>query len=337
MRLNQAQLSEHLAKGLESVYVLLGDEPLAQSEILDSIRLKARQLGYEERTSFMADRLFNWQQISHFGQSSSLFASLRLLEISIPSGKPGVDGGKTLKDLAQNPLVDTTVLLLIPSLDKDTKNSAWFSALDQHAVIIEIKEVSVHQLPQWIAKRLKQQHQATNDETLLFLAHQVEGNLLAANQEILKLGLLYPPGALSLDQVKDSVLSVSRHDAFQLGEAVLAGDTARTVKVLQALQDEGEQPLAVMNPLLWRFKPLAELKLAQTRGENLDQAMTRARVFGSKQDAVKRVVTKLSLRQIEAILQKLAEIDQIAKGVMEGDPWLEISRLCFGLSSLCAR
>jgi DNA polymerase III subunit delta len=337
MRLNQAQLGEHLAKGLESVYVLLGDEPLAQSEILDTIRLKARQLGYEERTSYTADRAFNWQQISHFAQSSSLFTNLRLLEISIPSGKPGVDGGKILKDLAQNRLIDTTVLLLIPSLDKDTKNSAWFSALDKHAVIIEMKEVSVQQLPQWIAKRLKQQHQETNEETLLFLAHQVEGNLLGANQEILKLGLLYPQGALSLDQVKDSVLSVSRHDAFQLGEAVLAGDTARTVKVLQALQDEGEQPLAVMNPLLWRFKPLAELKLAQTRGENLGQAMTHARVFGSKQDAIKRAVTKLSLRQIEAILQKLAEIDQIAKGVMEGDPWLEISRLCFGLSTLCAR
>jgi len=337
MRLNQAQLDEHLAKGLESVYVILGHEPLAQSEILDAIRLKARQQGYEERASYTADRAFNWQQISYFGQSSSLFTSLRLLEITIPSGKPGVDGGKLLTELAQNPLNDTTILLVIPSLDKDTKNSAWFSALDKHAVIIEIKEVSVQQLPQWIAKRLKQQYQETNDETLLFLAHQVEGNLLAANQEILKLGLLYPQGTLTIDQVKDSVLSVSRHDAFQLAEAVLAGDTARTVKVLQALQDEGEQPLAVMNPLLWRFKPLAELKLAQSRGESLAQAMTRARVFGSKQEALKRAVTILSLRQIEAILQKLAEIDQIAKGVLEGDPWLEISRLCFGLSTLCAR
>lgn len=337
MRLNQAQLTPHLAKGLQPLYVLVGNEPLAKRETLDAIRLAARQQGYEERNSLIAERYFNWQQLEQYGQSISLFATLRLLEIQIPTGKPGVDGGKALKALANQPIPDTTVIIILPSLERETKNSAWFTSLEKSAAVITLNEVSANALPPWISNRLTAQKQSADEETLLFLANQVEGNLLAANQEIQKLGLLYPEGPLTNEQVKEAVLSVSRYDAFQLGEAVLSGDTPRTVRVLQGLQDEGEQPLAVMNPLLWSFKPLAQLKLAQTRGESMDQAMKRARIFGSKQALVKRALSKLSLRQIEATLQKLAEIDQSAKGVMQGDPWLEISRLCFGLSKLCAR
>ncbi len=337
MRLNQAQVTQHLSKGLQPLYVLVGSEPLAKREVLDALRATAKSHGYEERTTLIAERYFNWQEIEHYGQTTSLFASLRLLEIQIPNGKPGVDGGKTIKALAQSPIPDTTVVIILPALERDAKNSAWYKSLESNAVVIPINEVSIGQLPQWIANRLSQHKQIADEDTLVFLANQVEGNLLAANQEIQKLSLLYPEGQLSLEDVKNSVLSVSRYDAFQLGEAVLSGDTPRTVRVLQGLQDEGEQPLAVMNPLLWNLKPLAQLKLAQMRGENIDQAMTRARIFGQKQALFKRALSKLSLRQIEATLQKLADIDQKAKGVMLGDPWLEISRLCFGLSKLCAR
>jgi DNA polymerase-3 subunit delta len=158
--------------------------------------------------------------------------------------------------------------------------------------------------------------------------------MLAANQEVQKLGLLYPQGELSEATVREAVLNVSRYDAFQLGEAVLAGDAERTIRILQGLQDEGENAVAVMNPLMWVLRPLVRIKQAEIRGENLASAMTNARIYGDKQALVKRALARLSLRQLEAALQKLADIDKTAKGVMLGDAWLEISRLCFGLAKL---
>lgn len=337
MRLAEAQLANHLNQGLKSLYVLIGDEPLAQMESLDAIRAAARQQGYDERTSLTVERNFNWQQIQAYGQSNSLFSSRRLLEINIPSGKPGVEGGKALQVLADKPMADTAVLIILPALERETKNSAWFSALEKQAVSLMFNEVDAASLPQWIAARLARQNQSVSQETLLFLAHQVEGNLLAANQEVQKLGLLYPAGTLSDESVREAVLKVSRYDAFQLGEAVLAGDAPRTVRILQGLQDEGESPVAVMNPLLWVLRPLVRIKQAEMRGENLNSAMTSARIYGDRQSLVKRAVGRLSLRQLEAALQKLADIDRTAKGVMQGDAWLEISRLCFGLARVRGR
>ena len=337
MQLAPAQLASHLKQGLQALYVLVGDEPLAHRECLDAIRQAARLQGFDERNSLLVERAFNWQQIASYGASISLFASRRLLEINVPSGKPGVEGGKALQALASQPLSDTTALIILPKLEREAKNSAWFSALEKQAVAINLEEVPASQLPKWIGARLAQQGQQASPATLEFLAHQVEGNLLAANQEVQKLALLHPAGELSDDAVRQAVLNVSRYDAFQLGEAVLAGDSARTVRILQGLQDEGENAVAVMNPLMWVLRPLLGIKQAELRGENVMQAMTSARIYGERQALVKRALSRLSLRQLEAALQKLADIDKTAKGVMQGDAWLEISRLCFGLAGVRAR
>ena len=337
MQLAQSQLEKHLNLGLQPIYILVGDEPLAQRESLDAIRAAARTQGFDERNSITVDRAFNWQQIQSYGQSISLFSSQRLLEINIPSGKPGVDGGKALQALASRAIPDTSVVIILPKLEREAKNSAWFTALEKQAVTIPIDEVNVAHLPKWIANRLALQAQHTSQHTLEFLAHQVEGNLLAANQEVQKLGLLYPQGELSDATVRDAVLNVSRYDAFQLGEAVLAGDTARTARILQGLQDEGENAVAVMSPLLWVLRPLVRIKQAELRGDNVMNAMTNARIYGDRQSLVKRALVRLSLRQLEAALQKLADIDKTAKGVMLGDAWLEISRLCFGLARVRGR
>ncbi len=337
MRLAQTQLESHLKQGLKPLYVLVGDEPLAQRECLDAIRAAARAQGYDERNALTVERNFNWQQLQHYGQSISLFASRRLLELNIPSGKPGTEGGKALQALANTPLPDTTVIILLPALEREARNSTWFSTLEAQAQTIALNEVDAANLPKWIAARLTQQGQHTGAETLDFLAHQVEGNLLAANQEVQKLGLLYPQGALSDECVREAVLNVSRYDAFQLGEAVLLGDAERTVRILQGLQDEGENAVAVMNPLMWVLRPLVRVKQAEARGENIATAMTNARIYGDRQALVKRALSRLSLRQLEAALQKMADIDRIAKGVMAGDAWLEISRLCFGLARVRTR
>ena len=337
MRLAANQLNQHLQKNLAPLYVLVGDEPLAQSECLDAIRAAARKAGADERTSLIVERNFNWQQIQQFGQAMSLFSSLRVLEIHIPSGKPGVDGGKALTELANHLIPDTTVMIVLPSLEREAKNSAWFGALQNASTLIELNEITPTQLPNWLSARLAAQNQSTDTTSLAFIAHQVEGNLLAAHQEIQKLGLLYPAGEISADAVREAVLNVSRFDAFQLGEAVLAGDAERTTRILQGLQDEGENAVAVMNPLMWVLRPLVRIKQAEARGENLTNAMTNARIYGERQNLVKRALGRLSLRQLEAALQKLCDIDKTAKGVMQGDAWLELSRLCFGLAKVRVR
>ena len=336
-RIEQNQLKQHLSQKLSPLYVLVGDEPLAQSECLDAIRQAARKAGADDRSSFIVERNFNWQQVQQFGQALSLFSSLRILEIHIPNGKPGVDGSKALTELAANAMPDTTTIIVLPALEREAKNSAWFNALQSASTLIELKEIAPTQLPQWLAARLAAQNQSTDAASLTFIANQVEGNLLAAHQEIQKLALLYPAGEISAESVREAVLNVSRFDAFQLGEAVLTGDAARTSRILQGLQDEGENAVAVMNPLMWVLRPLVRIKQAEARGENVMNAMTNARIYGDRQSLFKRALARLSLRQLEAALQKLCDIDRTAKGVMQGDAWLELSRLCFGLAKVRGR
>lgn len=337
MRLDSHHLSAHLTKTLAPLYVLVGNEALAQSECLDAIRLTARKNGADERTSFIVERYFNWQSILQYGQALSLFSAKRLLEINIPNGKPGLDGSKALIELSQKNLSDTTVIIVLPALERESKNSAWFNALQLAGVVIELNEIAPSQLPQWLGARLATQNQMADAQSLAFIAHLVEGNLLAAHQEIQKLGLLYPAGEISFEAIQESVLNVSRYDAFKLGEAILQGDAVRTAYILQGLQDEGENAVAVMNPLIWSLRPLVSIKQALARGDNLNNAMTNARVFGDKQTLIKQALQRFSLRQLNTALQKLSDIDKTAKGVMQGDAWLELSRLCFGLAKVRAR
>jgi DNA polymerase-3 subunit delta len=317
-------------------FVVVGDEPLSQSECLDLIRHHARSLGAEERISYTIERHFNWQQVTQATQHFSLFSSHKILELHIPTGKPGIDGAKAISGLCTTEHSDTTLIIVLPSLDREAKNSTWYQTLMQTAIVVELKEVPPQQLPRWIAQRLATQQQSASTEALNFIAHQVEGNLLAAYQEIQKLGLLHPPGEIDTKAIHEAVLNVARFDAFQLGEAMLNGDTVRTIRILQGLQDEGEQAVSVMNPLIWLVRPLLRLKLAISRGESLQSAYAQARIYGDKQTLMKRALERLSMRQIEAALQKLTEIDRIAKGVLPGDAWLEISRLCFGLARIKA-
>lgn len=337
MQISANALVKHLSGTPSPVVVIVGDEPLAKAESLDSVRQYARKLGAEERTSLLVERQFNWQTVTQFSQHFSLFSSHRILEIHIPGGKPGVDGAKVLSELAQQPMPDTTTIITLPTLERESKNSVWYQHLQAHALVVELKEVVVTQLPAWIKQRLAQQNQHTDDDSLVFMAQQVEGNMLAAHQEIQKLALLYPTGEITAAEIKDAVLNVARFDAFQLGEAMLQGDSERTIRILQGLQDEGEQPVAVMNPLIWLIRPLLRIKQAEAQGENLQSAMASARLFGDRQLLVKSAAQRLSIRQVEAALQKLSEIDRMAKGMMQGDAWLEISRLCFGLARIKAR
>ncbi len=223
-------------------------------------------------------------------------------------------------------------VIALPKLDRDGTSSAWFKALEAGAVVIPLQTVEIDRLPQWIGRRLQAQGQQADPATLEFLANQVEGNLLAAHQEIQKLGLLFPAGSLDAGAVREAVLNVSRYDVFQLGDALLGGDVARTAKILQGLEAEGVQPLALLGALGWLLRGVARVKLAESRGENLANAMQQARIWGDRQAQVRRMLARVSPRQMNAAVLKMAEIDRIAKGVAQGRPWLEISRLCVGLA-----
>jgi DNA polymerase-3 subunit delta len=337
MQVSANALIKHLSSSPSPVVVIVGDEPLAKAECLDSVRQYGRKLGAEERTSLIVERQFNWQSVTQFNQHLSLFSSYRILEIHIPSGKPGLDGAKMLAEIATQPVSDTLTIITLPALERDSKNSAWYATLLTHALVVELKEMNVQQLPGWIQQRLALQQQTADESSLIFMAQQVEGNMLAAHQEIQKLALLYPVGHVSAEQIKASVFNVARFDAFQLGEAMLQGDSERTVRILQGLQEEGEQAVAVMNPLIWLIRPLLRVKQAEAQGESIQSALSSARLFGDRQALIKQGAQRLSLRQLEAALQKLSEIDRMAKGVMQGDAWLEISRLCFGLARIKSR
>lgn len=331
MKVAAEQLAQHLERGLRPLYVVTGDEPLGVMESIDAIRAAARRQGHSEREVFHAERGFDWQRLKASSQSLSLFSSLRLVEIHIPSGKPGNDGSKALQDYAADLPPDTMTLVTLPRIDKRDQG-AWYKALDDAGMTVTAYAVELDKLPAWIGRRLAAQGQQADTETLEFIANQIEGNLLAAHQEIQKLGLLYPKGRLDTEDVRNAVLNVSRFDAFQLGDAMLAGDAGRTARVLAGLKAEGVEPVALLGVLIWLLRGALKVKSAQAQGMDLVSALGQAKIWGDRQNLMRQALGRLSLKKLQAALLRMAEIDKINKGLMQGEPWLELSRLCLGLA-----
>ncbi|MDE2416838.1 MAG: DNA polymerase III subunit delta [Burkholderiales bacterium] len=352
MQLAANQLGNHLQRGLKSLYTLHGDEPLLQQEALDAIRATARAQGYTERTSHtVAGAHFDWSEVLAAGGSLSLFADKQIVEIRIPSGKPGKDGSVALQQLAEGAQGNdsTLTIVLLPRLDKMTKSSAWFGALDSCGVTLQVDPVERNALPQWIAQRLAAQGQrvAAGEEgqrTLQFFADRVEGNLLAAHQEIQKLGLLFPAsanaGELSFEQVESAVLNVARYDVFKLSEAVLAGQAVRVQRMLDGLQAEGEAEVLVHYTLAEDIRALKRVKDAMGQGRPLPMALRENRIWGVKERLFERVLPKLSEAKLAELLQSAHVVDGIVKGLKQPDwpasPWQALHRLALQLCGLCA-
>ncbi|AMO23376.1 DNA polymerase III subunit delta [Ramlibacter solisilvae] len=348
MQIAAAQLAQHLGKGLRSLYTLYGDEPLLVQEAADAIRAAARAQGYTERTVHtVAGAHFDWSEVLAAGGSLSLFAERQIVEIRIPSGKPGKDGGAALAQLAEGaPGNDSTLTLVtLPRLDRQTKSGAWFTALDSHGVTLSLDPVERAALPQWIAQRLARQGQrvAAGDEgqrTLQFFADRVEGNLLAAHQEIQKLALLYAPGELGFDQVEGAVLNVARYDVFKLSEAVLAGQAARVARMLDGLKAEGEAEVLVHYTLAEDIRALKRVKDAMAAGRPLPVALREQRVWGLKERLFERVLPRLSPAALDQLLQAAHQVDGIVKGLKApgwpADGWQALHRLAMALCRECA-
>ena len=338
MQLAFNQLGAHLQKGLRPLYTLHGDEPLQQQEAADAIRAAARAQGHTERSVYtVAGAHFDWSAVLAAGGSLSLFADKQMVEIRIPSGKPGKDGSAAIQQLAAQAAQDdnTLTIVTLPRLDKQTKSGAWFAALEAHGVTVQIDTIERGTLPPWIAQRLAQQGQRVvsgeeGQRTLQFFADRVEGNLLAAHQEIQKLGLLFPKGKLSLEQVREAVLNVARYDIDGLREALLQGDLARLTRTLDGLRQEGEAPPLVLWAVTEEVRALAALKEGLNAGRPADQLFKEQRIWGPRQALVKRALGRLDAPRLRAALAQTAHIDRCIKGLGGGDVWDEFLRL--GLS-----
>jgi DNA polymerase-3 subunit delta len=348
MQLAFSQLSAHLQKGLRSLYVLHGDEPLMQQEAADAIRSAARAQGYTERSVHtVSGAHFDWSEVLAAGGSLSLFADKQIVEVRIPSGKPGKDGSAALQQLAASTQGNDSTLTLVslPRLDAATRKGAWFGALENFGVSVQIDPVERNALPQWIAQRLKNQGQSvsTGEEgqrTLQFFADRVEGNLLAAHQEIQKLGLLYPPGELSQAQVEAAVVNVARYDVFKLSEAVLSGQVARVQRMLEGLQAEGEAAVLVHYTLAEDIRALKRVKDAMSAGKPLPMALREQRVWGPRERLFERVLPRMTEVRLHGLLQAAHQVDGIVKGLKvpdwPTDPWQALQRLALRMSRFCA-
>lgn len=347
MQLKPAQLAAQLTKGLRPLYVLHGDEPLLVQEAQDAIRAAARAQGHTERSSHtVSGAHFDWGAVLAAGQSLSLFAERQMLEIRIPSGKPGKDGSAALQQLAEHaPGNDSTLtLILLPRLDRQTRNSAWFKALDQAGISVQIDPIERPALPQWIAQRLATQGQRVvegpdGQATLQFFADRVEGNLLAAHQEIQKLALLHPAGELTREQVEAAVLNVARYDVFKLSQATLGGQPARVQRMLDGLQAEGEAAVLVHWALAEDIRNLKRAQDAIASGKPLPMALSELRVWGPKQAQFERLLPRLRPAHTARLLQAAHRVDGIVKGLPHPDwptdPWQALHRLAQQLCRVC--
>ena len=334
MRISSEQLPQHLAKELKPLYAVFGDETLLAIEAADRIRAKARGDGYAEREVLTADSGFKWNELAFAGNSQSLFAARRVLELRIPTGKPGVEGAEALQGYCEAAPRDTITLISLPGLDWRTQKAGWFEALDRAGVVVEAKTVARKALPEWLAGRLKAQNQEADRETLDFIAERVEGNLLAAHQEVQKLGLLFPMGKIAYEQAREAVLDVARYDVFNLGEALLDGDVQHLARMLDGLKGEGVAAPLVLWAIAEEIRAIGRVLDGIAAGRTPPQLWREAKVWGNPhQAAMQRNCRRFSRDQVEAALLHAAKADRMVKGLIRGDAWDELLQLCLRFAS----
>ncbi|NEX60732.1 DNA polymerase III subunit delta [Noviherbaspirillum galbum] len=331
MQLRHDALDAHLSKAIAPLYVITSDEHLLALEAADKIRRAARGQGLSEREVLIAERYFKWGELLAANQSQSLFGDRKLIELRIPNGKPGKEGGQALQDYVASLNPDNVTLITLPKLDWQTQKAAWVSALQQAAMYIDIPLVERAQLPAWIGARLAAQQQSADRQAVEFIADRVEGNLLAAHQEIQKLALLYPAGKLGFDQVHDAVLNVARYDVFKLNEAMLTGDAARLVRMVEGLKGEGEALVLVLWAIAEEIRTLLRLRTGMAQGKPLGMLLKENRIWGPRERLMEPALRRLSVPLLESALQDAAQVDKMVKGLraknFAGDAWDAILQL----------
>lgn len=331
-------LQSQLERKLAPLYVLHGDEPLLVIEAADAVRAAARARGYTEREVLVVGPTFKWDTLVLAAGNLSLFGGNKLVDLRIPTGKPGKDGGPALLRYCASLHDGVITLITLPQLDWQVRKSAWFTALANAGTVVELNAPPLAELPDWVGARLARQKQSAPRAALEFIAIHVEGNLLAAHQEIQKLGLLYPSGDLGLEQVEDAVLNVARYDVDKLRSALLAADAPRCARLLDGLKAEGVPVVLVLWALATEVRSLATLRNGLDHGEALPALFKAGRIFDARRaSAMQRLLTKLSSAQLRAALQHAARIDRMVKGLIRGDVWDEFLQLSLRIAARDAK
>ncbi len=322
MQVKPEQLPAQLARGVKPLYTVHGDETLLAQEAADAIRAAARASGCSERQVFtVSGAHFDWSGVLGAAQAMSLFAERRLIEIRIPSGKPGKDGGDALQRYCQALPSDVVTLVQLPKLDYQQLKTAWFGALENAGTTVRVETIERPALPLWLSQRLALQGQRVCDgeegqRTLAFFADRIEGNLLAAHQEIQKLALLHPAGELRFDQVESAVLNVARFDEVKLAQALWSGDVPRTLRVLDGLQAEGEAPVRLHWMLAEDLRGLLRGRQALDNGQPMPMALREARGWGVKEKLFERLLPQLKPAPLAALVRAASECDGVLKGLV---------------------
>ncbi len=323
MKISTRQLEGHLKRQMAPLYAVHGGEPLLALEAADRIREGARKSGCTEREIFFAEPGADWDKLAAGSANLSLFASRRLVELRIPTGKPGTEGARAIEGWCAKLPADAVSLVLLPELDWQQLKSKWFEAIDRAGVVVEAKPVTRDELPDWLAERLARQGQRASVETLEWLAERVEGNLLAARQEVEKLALLLPAGEITLAAIRESVTDVSRFERDTLIDAIHANDPSRVVRAVASLEAEGE-PLPL---LLWTLAEELRLLMAISAGQRPRRFLPPERV-----ERLNKTAGKHSQASFDRELLRAHRIDRMIKGVETGDPWDSIVELALGIS-----
>lgn len=326
MRIRPDQLESHLRQQLLPLYFVSGDEPLQLMEAGDAVRRAARAAGHGEREVFQVESGFDWNSLRSASGNLSLFSERRLLELRLPSGKPGDAGAKVLAEYAASPTEDTLLLIISGRLEKRQQQTKWFKALDQAGAVVQVWPVEHTELPGWTAGRCRARGIEISTEAARLLAERVEGNLLAAAQEVEKLHLLYGEGKLDVEQVLAAVGGSSRYNPFLLLESALLGDGPRAIRILDGLRGEGTEPLAILGALVWEIRNVTTMAADAASG-GIEQAMARGRVWDKRKQAIRAALQRHPARRWQQLLARCARIDRMAKGRESGNAWDELVQL----------
>lgn len=332
MKLPFTQLSPHLKRGLAGIYLIAGDEPLLVGEATDEIRRSAIGQGFDERTVHFVERGFRWDSLANGGDSLSLFSSKQIVELRMAAPRPGDAGAKAIRALADAGDADRLVIISIQSkLDANASKSVWVKTIEKQGVVVDIRPVSRHDLPGFIARRAKIYGLTISTDAAELLAERVEGNLLAADQDLAKLALIHDDGHVDTQAVQESVASSARFDVFRLSDAVVAGDLERAIRVLDGLKSEGIAPALVIWALAREIALLSQLKHGTRKGRSATELMARLRVWQSRQAAISRALSRYSDAELGRLLRRAETVDRTVKGLDSAPVWPAITGLVLDL------
>jgi DNA polymerase III subunit delta len=327
VKISGDNLSANLTRQLGRIYLVSGDEPLLVNEAADAIRAKARAEGFTERELHVIERGFDWDGLIAGSRELSLFADRKIIEIRMANPTPGEQGADAIVELAGDVSPDTLVLVITGKLDGRTSSSRWVNAIDKHGVVIQIWPIDLAKLPAWIRERLGRHKLQADSAAAALLAERVEGNLLAAHQEVEKLALLLPPGPLSAETVMEAVADSARFDVLQVGDAAMRGQMARALRILEGLKGEGVEPTLVLWAINKDLQWIARAQHLIQAGQSADSAMNALYVWRPRQAAMRQALNRLKPNAVRDLLLDCERADRAIKGVIRTNPWTEFEAL----------